>query len=105
MDKLYYSIGETAEMLGENVSAVRFWSNSFERFVKPRRNAKGNRLFTPDDIETLKQIKFLVKTCGMTLDGATRRLTEDRKSVEGRVKVLESLREIRKELLAVKASL
>ncbi|MBR5384514.1 MAG: MerR family transcriptional regulator [Bacteroidales bacterium] len=105
MDKLYYSIGETADILGENVSAVRFWSNSFERFVKPRRNAKGNRLFTAGDIETLKQIKFLVKSCGMTLDGASRKLIEDRKSVEDRVKVVETLKQIRKELLAVKAAL
>jgi DNA-binding transcriptional MerR regulator len=105
MDKLYYSIGETADILGENVSAVRFWSNSFERFVKPRRNAKGNRLFTAEDIETLKQIKFLIKSCGMTLDGASRKLIEDRKSVEDRVKVVETLKRIRKELLAVKAAL
>ena len=57
-------MGETAEILGENVSAVRYWSNYFEQFVKPVRNAKGNRLYHPEDIETLKQIQFLVKEQG-----------------------------------------
>ena len=54
---MYYSIGEVAEILGENTSLVRFWSNSFPAFIKPERNAKGNRKFTPEDLETLKQIE------------------------------------------------
>ena len=46
MEKLYYTIGEVSRMLGENASLIRFWSNSFSKFVKPKRNAKGNRLYT-----------------------------------------------------------
>ena len=53
MDKLYYSIGEAADILGENVSLVRFWSDSFPKFLHPRRNAKGNRMYTTEDIEML----------------------------------------------------
>ena len=49
-------MGEVAEILGENVSAVRYWSNYFEQYVKPARNAKGNRLFHPEDVETLQDI-------------------------------------------------
>ena len=56
MEKLYYTIGEAAEMLGENVSLVRYWSDNFSRFLKPHRNAKGNRMYTADDLEVLKQI-------------------------------------------------
>ena len=52
MDKIFYSIGEVAEILGESVSLVRFWSNSFPAFIKPDRNAKGNRRFSPEDLET-----------------------------------------------------
>lgn len=70
MEKLYYTIGEAAEMLGENVSLVRYWSDNFSRFLKPHRNAKGNRMYTADDLEVLKQIYHLVKVNGMTLAGA-----------------------------------
>ena len=98
-------MGEVAQLLGENTSAVRYWSNYFEKFVKPQRNAKGNRLFHPDDIETLKQIQFLIKNQGLTLEGARQRLTEDRRSVDRRVKALESLKSIREQLVQVRKSL
>ncbi len=91
-------MGETAEILGENVSAVRYWSNYFEQFVKPLRNAKGNRLYHPEDIETLKQIQFLLKEQGLTLEGAVQRMKDDRRSVERRVKALDILKGIKSDL-------
>ena len=105
MEKLYYTISEVAQQLGENVSLVRFWSNSFPKFLKPKRNAKGNRLFTQEDLETLKQIHLLVKEQGMTLEGAARKLSADRRRVDGRVKVLDALKEIRRQLVQVKKGL
>ncbi|MBQ6254417.1 MAG: MerR family transcriptional regulator [Bacteroidales bacterium] len=105
MEKLYYTIGEVSETLGESTSLVRFWSNSFPRYIKPKRNAKGNRLYTAEDLECLKQIHYLVKEQGLTLEGASRKLSADRKKVEGKVKVLESLKEIRSQLMQVKKSL
>lgn len=105
MAKMIYTMGEVAQMLGENPSAVRYWSNYFEKFVKPLRNAKGNRLYHPEDIETLRQIQFLVKSQGLTLEGARQRLTEDRRSVELRVKALGKLKEIREQLVAVRKTL
>lgn len=105
MAKLLYTMGEVAEMLGEATSAIRYWSNYFDRYVKPQRNAKGNRLFHPEDVETLKQIQFLVKKQGLTLDGAAQKLKEDRRSVESRVKALESLKRIREQLKAVSKAL
>ena len=56
MEKYLYTIGEVAEILGENVSLVRFWSNEFPKFIRPQRNAKGNRLYTKEDIETFKHM-------------------------------------------------
>ena len=53
-------MGEVAQMLGENASAVRYWSNYFEKFIHPQRNAKGNRLYHPEDIDTLKQVQFVM---------------------------------------------
>ena len=105
MAKMIYTMGEVAQMLGENPSAIRYWSNYFEKFVKPQRNAKGNRLFHPEDIETLKQIQFLIKNQGLTLEGAKQRLTEDRRSVDRRVKALASLMAIREQLVQVRKSL
>ena len=92
-------------MLGENASLVRFWSNSFPKYIKPKRNAKGNRLYTAEDLECLKQVHLLVKEQGMTLEGASKKLAADRKKIEGRVKALDSLKEIRKQLVAVRKSL
>ena len=105
MAKLLYSMGEVAEMLGESTSAVRYWSNYFEKFIKPARNAKGNRLFHPEDVETLQQVKFLLKKQGLTLEGTAARLAEDRRSVELRVKALQSLKEIRARLAEVRKAL
>ncbi len=105
MAKLFYTIGEVSEMLGENASAVRYWSNHFEKFIKPERNAKGNRRFTEEDIEYLRQIQFLINKEGLTLDGVEKRLVADRKGVDRKLKAVECLRKIRKELVEVKKSL
>lgn len=105
MEKLYYTIGEAAKILGESTSLVRFWSNSFTKYLKPKRNAKGNRLYTKEDLEALKQIHYLVKEQGMTLEGAEKKMSADRKKVDSKVKVMDSLKAIRKQLVSVKKSL
>ena len=105
MDNLYFTIGEVSEILGESSSLVRFWTNSFSRYLKPKRNAKGNRLYTQEEIEVLKQIHLLVKVQGMTLDGAAKKMSSDKKAVDGKVKVLESLKSIREQLVEVRKSL
>lgn len=102
---MIYTMGEVAQLLGENPSAVRYWSNYFEKFVKPQRNAKGNRLYHPEDIDTLRQIQYLLKNQGLTLEGAVQRLTEDRRTVDKRVKALEKLKDIRAQLMAVRSGL
>ena len=105
MEKLYYPIGEVAEILGEAPSLVRFWTTTFEKFLKPRRNVKGNRIYTVEEIDTLKQIHFLVKEQGLTLEGAARCLSEDRQQVESRVKALDALKELREQLVEIRKTL
>ncbi len=105
MEKLYYSIGDVAEILGETTSLVRFWTNSFSKYIKPHRNAKGNRLYMAEDVEFLKELHYLIKDRGLTLDGAAKLIAEDRKKVSARVKAIETLKDIRKQLVAVKKSL
>ena len=105
MEKYLYTIGEVAEILGESTSLVRFWANEFPKYIKPQRNAKGNRLFTKEDVETFKHIHLLVKVEGLTLEGAAKRLKGDRKDVINKAKVLESLRSIRSQLEEIKEDL
>lgn len=105
MAKLIYTMGEVATELGENASAIRYWSNYFEKFIRPQRNAKGNRLYHADDVETLKQIQYLLKNQGLTLEGAKQRLTEDCRSVDKRVKAIGVLKEIREQLVQVRKAL
>ncbi len=100
-EKLYYSIGEVAEILGEKTSLVRFWSDNFTEFVRPVRNKKGNRKFTPDDVKALKMIHYLVKDEKMTLEGAAARMKNARHEVDNRSEVAERLRVIKESLLEV----
>ena len=102
MEKYFYTIGEVAEILGESTSLVRFWANEFPKFIKPQRNAKGNRLFSKEDVETFKHIHLLVKVEGLTLEGAAKRLKGDRKDVISKAKVLDSLKSIRNQLAEIR---
>jgi len=79
--KLYYTIGEVAEMFHVNTSLIRFWEKEFD-IIKPKKNKKGNRLFTPEDLDNFKVIYNLVKEQGLTLEGAKKYLKENRKVVK-----------------------
>lgn len=105
MEKYLYTIGELANILGESTSCVRFWSDSFSKFVNPKRNAKGNRLFTKEDVETFKHIQMLLKVEGLTIEGAAKRLRGDKKDVINKSRVLESLEAIRQQLLEIRNDL
>ncbi|MDD3273514.1 MAG: MerR family transcriptional regulator [Bacteroidales bacterium] len=97
-EKLYYTIGEVADLLGENTSLVRFWAQKFPEYIKPARNKKGNRLFTADDVSNFKLIYYLVKERGMTLEGASNRMKDNKDGVDRRVDVIESLTGIKERL-------
>ena len=105
MEKYLYTIGETAELLGEATSCIRFWSDSFPKHIRPKRNAKGNRLFTKEDLETFKYIQTLLKVEGLTIEGATKRLNGDKKEIINKAKVLETLKGIRQQLLDIRNEL
>jgi DNA-binding transcriptional MerR regulator len=102
--KLYYSIGEVAEMFNVNASLIRFWEKEFD-IIKPKKNNKGNRLFTVQDIDNLKIIYHLVKERGFTLDGAKNKLKNNRKETIENVEIVQSLQQIKKFLLELKEEL
>lgn len=83
--KLYYTIGEVSELFLVNTSLIRFWEKEFD-VIKPKKNKKGNRLFTPEDIDNFKVIYNLVKEQGFTLEGAKKYLKENRKVVRHELK-------------------
>ena len=105
MERLYYSIGEAAQVIGESTSLVRYWTNEFDRHFNVKRSSRGDRKYTAEDIDTLKQIHYLVKTKGLTLEGAAKQLASGRSSVDKRVRALDSLKEIRAQLVEVRKSL
>ena len=101
VEKLFYSIGEMAEMLDVPVSTVRFWDNEFD-ILKPVKNKKGNRLFTQADVKNLKIIHHLLKDEGMTLAGVKKRLSEKLEDADYRYEINESLQKIKTILLEIK---
>lgn len=102
--KLYYSIGEVAEMFDVNTSLIRFWEKEFE-IIKPKKNKKGNRMFTQADVDNFHIIYHLVKERGFKLEGAKRKLRENREDTENSFEVVKSLKKIRQFLLEIKEEL
>jgi DNA-binding transcriptional MerR regulator len=101
VEKLYYSIGEVAEMFKVNTSLIRFWEKEFD-VIKPQKNKKGNRFFTQQDIENFHLIYHLVKERGMTLKGAQRKLKENREDTIHNFEIINNLKNIREVLLEIK---
>jgi len=103
-EKLYYSIGEVAKAFEVNTSLIRFWEKEFE-VLQPKKNAKGNRKFTPADIKNLELIYHLVKERGFTLEGAKTHLISSKKDTLGNFELIRKLEGIKAQLLAIKNQL
>ena len=104
IEKIYYSIGEVAELFEVNASLIRFWENEFD-FLTPQKNKKGNRLFTKEDINKIRIIYHLVKEKGYTLQGAREKIRLNREDVEKQVEIIDSLQRIKSFLLELKNDL
>jgi DNA-binding transcriptional MerR regulator len=104
IEKLYYSIGEVSELFEVNASLIRFWESEFD-CLKPQKNKKGNRLFTKEDINTIRIIYHLVKEKGYTLQGAREKMKQNREDVEKQIEIIDSLQKIKSFLLELKNDL
>jgi DNA-binding transcriptional MerR regulator len=100
MEKMYYSISEVSHLTGLSQSNLRFWEKEFKN-LNPKRNDKGTRFYTKEDIETIKQIAFLVNEQKLTLDGAKRRLGQKKDTVAKQQQLVERLKRIRQELKGI----
>jgi DNA-binding transcriptional MerR regulator len=104
IEKKYYSIGEVAEQLNVATSLIRFWESEFD-VIKPKKNRKGNRQFTKEDIENVKLIYHLVKDRGFTLQGAKDLLKNNTNPLKERMSTIDSLKRIRSFLVELKNQL
>ena len=103
-EKLYYSIGEVAKAFNVNASLIRFWESEFT-VIKPKKNAKGNRYFTKEDIKNIELIYHLVKERGYTLEGAKTHLKTSNKDILGNFEIIRKLDKIKSALLELKSNL
>ncbi len=103
-NKVYYSIGKVAEIIGATIPTLRVWEKEFD-IIKPKKNRKGDRFFTVDDIENLKLIYHLVKEKGYRVEGAKRILRDEYKAAKDRMDVLNHMRNMRDFLESLKDSI
>jgi DNA-binding transcriptional MerR regulator len=104
IEKLYYSIGEVAEKFSVAPSLIRFWESEFE-LIKPKKNRKGNRQFTKEDIDNVRTIYHLVKEKGFTLQGAKEMLRNDTQAVRDKMEFIDSLKSVRGFLVELREKL
>jgi DNA-binding transcriptional MerR regulator len=102
--KLYYSIGEVARMFDVNASLLRFWEKEFD-IIKPKKNKKGDRMFTQEDVSNFRAIYHLVKERGYTLQGAKEKLKSNKNDTFDNVEMVKSLEKVKGFLLELKSQL
>src|ERR1700750_2726856 len=102
--KMYYTMGEVSAMFDVNASMIRFYEKEFD-VLKPKKNKKGNRLFTPEDVENLKIIFHLIRDKGYTLNGAKDHLKSNMTETKDSQRVISSLENLKKFLLEVRDQL
>jgi len=103
-EKRYYKIGEVAKAFNVNTSLIRFWEKEFD-IIQPKKNAKGNRLFTKEDVSNFKLIFNLVKERGFTLDGAKQKLKENPEGIKDTHEIISRLETVKAALVKIKNQL
>ena len=104
IEKLYYSIGEVAEQFNVAPSLIRFWESEFD-LIKPKKNRKGNRQFTKEDIDNVRTIYHLVKEKGFTLQGAKEKLRGNKEGTLQTAEIIQSLNGVRDFLIELRKNL
>ncbi|HZH73602.1 MAG TPA: MerR family transcriptional regulator [Mariniphaga sp.] len=101
IEKIFFTIGEVAQLLGVTPSSIRYWENNFDD-LKPQKSSGGTRLFSKDDIETLKLINYLVKERGLTIKGARLKLKQNRSDTVNTWEIVKRLQTVREKLVDIK---
>jgi len=103
-EKRYYKIGEVARAFDVNTSLIRFWEKEFD-VIKPKKNGKGDRMFTPEDIKNFRLIYHLVKEKGFTLEGAKKKIISEPVQAKNNLEIIASLELVKAELIKIKNEL
>ena len=98
LSKVYYRIADVVQFVGVPASTLRYWEKEFPQYVNPMRNSGRTRYYTPEQVETLKLIKFLLHTRGMKIEAVRKELRGNSKNVSRRVEIVEKLEDLRSEL-------
>ena len=104
LDKKFYKIGDVSEILGIPESTLRYWESQFT-IIKPKRNKKNIRYYTPNDIEIISKVYYLVKEKGLKLDAAQAQIRHNRDGVDKRFDAIEQLKSIREQLVGFQKTL
>ena len=104
IEKLFYPISEVAQMFNVSVSSIRYWEKEFE-ILKPKKNKKGNRMFTKKDVDNIRIIYHLTKERGFTLEGAKKKLRENKGDTIDNIEIINHLKNIRKFLIEFRREL
>ena len=104
IERLFYPIGEVAQMFEVSVSSIRYWEKEFD-ILKPKKNKKGNRMFTKKDVDNLRIIYHLTKERGFTLEGAKKKLRENKTDTIDNVEIINHLKSIRQFLVEFREEL
>ncbi len=102
--KLYYSIGEIANMLNVNNSLIRFWEKEFD-IIKPKKNSRGNRIFTKNDVQNIYLIHHLLKEKKYTIKGAKKKIRENKDGAKKNFQIIQNLKNIRQQLSDIRDEL
>ena len=103
-NKLYYSIGEISNILKVNNSLIRFWEKEFE-IIKPKKNSRGNRIFTKKDLENITLIHHLLKEKKYTIDGARKKIRENKDGAQKNFQIIDKIKNIRQKLSEIRNEL
>lgn len=104
IEKKYFTIGEVADQFDVATSLIRFWESEFD-IIRPKKNRKGNRQFTKEDIENVRLIYHLVKERGFTLNGAKEMVKQDNHSIKNKMRMIDTLQEFKAFLIEMKKQL
>jgi len=102
--KIYYSIGEISKILKLNTSLIRFWEKEFE-IIKPKKNLRGNRVFTKNDLENIRLIHHLLKEKKYTIQGAKKKIRENKDGAKKNLAIIQNLKDIRNDLTKIRDEL
>ena len=102
--KLYYSIGEISKILKVNTSLIRFWEKEFD-IIKPKKNLRGNRVFTKNDLENIRLIHHLLKEKKYTIQGAKKKIRENKDGAKKNLAIIQNLKDIRNDLTKIRDEL